>query len=206
MRTGILFFFNMGFITKVARTALLPLIVMMVGDFYVLSPFRSVISVLLWIAFFIAIIPAPSDKTILRMRDGLYTQTVHVAAEICDVIHEEIVFFFKGYQIKNSYNLCRQIKAEMIYTTAACVAYLEKGGERVLIVGTKSLVSNKPARFQRIPLEEGHPIRILVKEQESNMIEVTFECLPDILIETKLDFRYRTLIEALGDHAIVEEQ
>ena len=206
MRTGILFFFNMGFITKVARTALLPLLVMMIGDFYVLSPFKSVILSFFWIALFISMIPAPPDRAILRLRDRFYAQTVHVAAEIVDVLHDEIVLYLNGYQKKNTYNLCRQIKAETIYTTAACVAYLEKGGEHVLIVGQKSLISKAPATFKRIPLSLEHPVEIRVKEQDEGMIDVEFLSLPGVILEAKLDYHYRTLIEALGDYARVVEE
>lgn len=206
MRTGILFFFNMGFITSVARKALIPLIIMLVGNFYVLSPFKSVISTFFWIALLISAIPAPSDRRILRLRDRFYAETVHVAAEICSVIHEEIVLYINGYQKKNAYNLCRQIKAETIYTTAACVAYLEKGGEHVLIVGQKSLISKAPATFKRIPLSLEHPVEIRVKEQEEGMIEMEFLALPGIILEAKLDYHYRTMIEALGDYARVVEE
>ena len=203
MRTGILFFFNMGFITSVARKALFPLLIMLVGNFYMLSPFKSVITVFFWIALFISAIPAPSDRAMLRLRDRFYAETVHVAAEICNVLHDEIVLYTNGYQKKSSYNLCRQIKTECIYTTAACIAYLEKSGERVLIVGTKSLISKKPAEFKRIPLSLEHPVEILVKEQEEGMLDIEFPCLPGMIIEAKLDYHFRTLIEALGDRAKV---
>ena len=206
MRTGILFFFNMGFITSVARKALLPLLIMMVGNFWVLSPFQSVITPAFWVTLVIAAIPAPSDRALLRTRDQFYAETVHVAAEICSVLHEEIVLYLNGYQKKNSYNLCRQIKAETIYTTAACVSYLEKSGERVLIVGTKSLISKKPAEFRRITISPEKPVEIRVRVVEESMIELEFPCLPGVIIEAKLDYHYRTLIEALGDFITVEEE
>ena len=172
MRTGILFFFNMGFITSVARKALLPLLIMLLGNFYILSPFQSVISVFFRIALLIAVIPAPSDRAVLRLRDRFYAETVHQAAAVCAVLHEEIVLYTNGYQKKDGYNLCRQIKAEEIYTTAACIAYLEKSGERVLMIGTKSLISKKPAVFRRIPLSPEHPIEIRVTEHDGNMIDL----------------------------------
>ena len=205
MRTGILFFFNMGFITNVARTAILPLLIMMLGNFYVLSPFQSIIELFFIIAIVIGLIPAPTDRAILRLRDRFYAQTVHVAAEICDVLHEEIVLYMNGYQKKNSYNLCRQIKADTIYTTAACVAYLEKSGQNVLIVGTKSLISGKPASFMRIPLAAEHPMKVRVAIEDEDMIEIEFDRLPGVIIEAKLDYHYRTLIEALGEFITVEE-
>ena len=206
MRTGILFFFNMGFITSVARKALLPLLIMMVGNFWVFSPFQSVITPAFWFTLVIAAIPAPSDRALLRTRDRFYAETVHVAAEICDVIHEEIVLYLNGYQKKNAYNLCRQIKAETIYTTAACVAYLEKGGQNVLIVGAKSLISGKTASFTRIPLDAEHPMKVRVSMQAEDMVEVEFDRLPGVIIEAKLDYHYRTLIEALGELITVEKE
>ena len=205
MRTGILFFFNMGFITSVARKALLPLLIMLVGNFYVLSPFQSVISTFFKIALLISIIPAPSDRSVLRLRDRFYAETVHQAAEVCAVLHEEIVLYTNGYQKKDGYNLCRQIKAEEIYTTAACIAYLEKNGERVLMIGTKSLISKKPAVFRRIPLSPEHPIEIRVTEHDGNMIDLELSCQPPIVVEAKLDYHYRTLIEAMGDSVRVVE-
>ncbi len=200
MRTGIFFFFNMGYITKVTRLALL----LMLGAMLLRSTFfaSSLFMTVFFIVLVISLIPAPSDKRMLRFLNAFYDETVKRAGDACGLLHYEIVVPFHAFLRTGKFNFCRHIGTADIYTHAACAAFVEKSGKRYLVVGTKSLISARHAKFYEIDLV-ADPVRITTQVDSEETVEMLIECntIPKgIVLHARNDFRYRDFLEAVGDY------
>ena len=200
LRTGIFFFFNMGHITKVTRLALalMTAAILLRSTFLSSSLFMSVYFAVL----FVSLIPAPSDKSMLRLIDRFYSETVKRAGDACELLHYEIVVPFRAFLSTGKYNFCRHIGTSEIYTHAAGAAFVEKSGKRFLVIGTKSLISARPAKFYEIDLNTD-PVTIATQPLEEDRVELRITCnaIPrGIVIHAKNDFRYRDFLAAVGDY------
>ncbi|MBQ9760190.1 MAG: hypothetical protein IJW16_02450 [Clostridia bacterium] len=190
----------MSHITKVARLLLAILVAAMVirSTFMTSSLFMT----LFFVALVISVIPAPSDKAMLRRLESFYDDTVRHAGEACDMLHFESVLIFKAFLGREKFNFCRRVNnTTVIYMHAAGVAFVEKSGKKLLVIGTKSLVSGRPAKFYTVDLH-GDPIKISSREEEDS-VEVLIECKTypkGFLLLAKNDFRYRDFMEAMKDY------
>ena len=201
MRTGIFFFFNMNHIAKVARLFL--------AIFLTLMVFRSSVmgSGLFMTGFYIALafslIPAPSDARMMRRLESFYEDTVKEAGKTCELLHFESVVLFKAFLSRGKFNFCRRVNnTTLVYMHAAGAAFVEKSGKRFLVVGTKSLVSGRAAKFYTVNLC-ADPVRITTREDDEEMVEVLIECRTfpkGILLIAKKDFRYRDFMETMKEY------
>ena len=205
MRTGILFYFNMGHITKIARIGALVLAAMLIFRTRFLSAFYPVYTAFFVVALFLSVIPAPSDKRFLNFLDRFYENVKQVAMDCCDLKRDNLVVLFRAFEHGGSIQLCRRYKHRFIYTTAAAAAFVEKSGKRFLVIGKKSLISAKPAKITVIDLNLEKEVKVSMQagEDDYGMIRIEAPSLPNgIEMTAYIDYHYRDFLEAVKDYRV----
>ena len=204
MRTGIFFFFNMGFFTKLARTFVIALIAILIFRVSFLTAFYNVYTKMLYVAIPFALIPAPSDRSMIKLIENFYQGTKQKAMDACDLVHGEIVSLLGAFEKKGNLHFCRQIGHKAYYMHAASIAYVEKSGKRVLVVGTKSLISAKPAQYHQIIITPESDLRITTRVESDDHAELTVHCkgLPkDVTLFCRaLDYHYTDFLAAVKEY------
>ena len=204
MRTGILFFLNMGFFTKLARMFVVALLAILLFRVSFLSFFYRFYTKLLYVVIPVAIIPAPSDRSMLKLIDSFYEGAKRSAMDACDLVHGDIVSLLGAFEKKGNLHFCRQIGHKTYYMHAASLAYVEKSGKRVLVVGTKSLISARPARYHRIHITPENDLQITTRVESDDYAELTVRCKdldrPITLFCRALDYHYTDFLKAVNEY------
>ena len=201
MRTGIFFFFNLGYIAKLARIGVVATGAILFFRTELLSAFYGAYTTVFFIALAFALIPAPSDQRMMNFIEAFYQRVVRRAMDSCELVRDDLVVLLKAFERRGAFNFCRQYKHRTIYMHAAAAAIVEKSGRRVLVIGRRSLISAGPDKFEEIVLSDGHDltVRTVVDEEYAEVIFHSNRLSKDIVMYCRTDFRYRDFLAAMGD-------
>lgn len=202
MKHGILFFYNMGKITTAARIAIIPLAWTLTRF---VPPAFYVSLVLFVLSFLLAMVPAPSDKAMMRAIEKYRedaTQQMSAESKICNT---ERFIVLHGYRNEGSMRLCRHVGRDVVYPFPASFFYAERGNKKFLMIAKKSLLNASPVDYEMIQLhepEEAEAVRVTaqVDPQSEDVVELTLytkHAPHGITVFAKNDYHYRDLVNAV---------
>ena len=131
MKRGILFFFNMGNITLAARIAIIPLAWTLTRF---LPPAFFVSLTLLIISLIIAIIPAPSDKSMIRAIANFREEVKRQMSYECEIRDPEKFIILHGFRKAGNMKLRRRVRSEMVYPFPTSFLFAERGNKKFLLL------------------------------------------------------------------------
>ena len=121
MKRGILFFYNMGNITLIARIALVPLIWMLTRT---RPPAFFGFLALFIISLLVAMIPSPSDKSMMRAIEEFHEEAENQMRDESEIRDTKKFIVVHGYRKSGAMRLRRRVGREVVYPfpTADCQA------------------------------------------------------------------------------------
>ena len=206
MKRGILFFYNMGMITTVARIAILPLgwtLTRFAPPVFFVSLFLFVLSLI------VAMIPAPSDKAMMRVLESFREEAKRQMSEESMIRDAERFIVLHGYRKGGTMMLRRRVGRDVIYPFPTSFFYGERGNKRFLMIAKKSLLKAGPADYEMIQLhepQEADALRVTVQvdPQSESVVELTLytkHAPYGITVFAKNDYHYRDFVKAVQDIA-----
>ena len=206
MKRGILFFYNMGKITTAARIAIIPLAWTLTKF---LPPAFYVSLGLLVLSFFMALIPAPSDKAMMCELEKYRQEAKQQMSEASKICNAERLVVLHGYRKCGSMRLRRHVGREVVYPFPTSFFYGERGNKRFLMIAQKSLLKASSVDYELIQLhepEEAKEVRVTmeVDPQSEEVVELTLytkHAPYGITIFVKNDYHYRDFVKAVQDVA-----
>ena len=144
MKNGILFFFNMGKITTVARIALAPFALMIWRSWGQVFWFFFFIA-LFALALLISFVPAPSDRGVMLALERARQDFDMLIRSKCSTGNSDSATKLDGYRVKGKMILKRQKGTKVIYPHPAFFA-ISKAADRQywFFVSCSSLTNEKP--------------------------------------------------------------
>ena len=204
MKRGILFFYNMGTITTIARIAILPLgwtLTRFAPPAFFFSLF------LLGISLLVAMIPAPSDKAMMRVIERYRDEAKRQMSEESMIRDAERFIVLHGYRKGGALRLHRRVGRDVVYPFPTSFFYGERGNKRFLMIAKKSLLKAEPADYEMIHLhepEEAEALRVTVQvdPRSEDVVELTLytkHAPHGITIFARNDYHYRDFVKAMQD-------
>ena len=196
MKRGILFFYNMGKITTAARIAIIPLA-------WTLTRFvPPAFFVCLWLfvlSLIVAMIPAPSDKAMMRVIEKYREEAKRQMSEESQIRDTERLIVLHGYRKSGTMGLRRHVGRDVIYPFPTSFFYGERGNKRFLMIAKKSLLNGAPVDYEMIQLhekEEAEAVRVTaqVDPQSEEVVELTLytkHAPHGITLFVRNDYHYR---------------
>ena len=202
MKRGILFFYNMGRITTAARIAIIPLawtLTRFIPPAFFVSLFLLLVSLL------VAMIPAPSDKAMMRVIENYREEAKRRMSEESRIRDMERIIVLHGYRKGGTMRLRRHVGRDVVYPFPTSFFYGERGNERFLMIAKKSLLKTAPVDYELIQLhepEEAEAVRVTVQvdPQSEGVVELTLytkHAPYGITIFAKNDYHYRDFVKAV---------
>ena len=203
MKNGLLFFLHMGRITTISRITIIP--------FALLIPHAVPGSIGFWtyitltlIAFFLSIIHAPSDRTMLNILKQ-FRQGVHYEMKrLCQIRDDEYYVVLEGYRKTGTMRLQRCLENEVIYPAPITLVYAEKEKKRFLLIAQKSLLSSTPPTYELLDLTSAPKLAELRVEATATEDDKVAELKlytkdhPDgITVYAKNNFHYREFVAGI---------
>ena len=199
MKNGILFFFNMGRITTIARISIVPLFLCVIS-----IPFHSILytlcCILLVFSILISIIPAPSDKVVDKIIAGFQSDLQQRLLNRCRVKNGDVVIL-RGYEKVGKMILRRGHGKEVIYPHLAAIGFLQTKDKSVLIVAKKTLLSTALAEYMEFECNQETQLWIQSNtiDSEGSIVELALSVAGmenQIVMYAKADYHYRDLLNA----------
>ena len=206
MKHGILFFYNMGKITTAARIAIIPL----AWTFTKFVPPAFFVSLWLFVlSFLVAMIPAPSDKAMMRTIEKYREEATRQMSAESKICNTERFIVLHGYRKGGTMRLRRQVGRDVVYPFPISFFYATRGNKRFLMIAKKSLLNAAPVDYEMINLhepEETEAFRVTVQvdPQSEDVVELTLytKYAPHgITAFAKNDYHYRDFLNAVQDAA-----
>ena len=206
MKRGILFFYNMGKITTVARIAIIPLA-------WTLTRFAPpafwVSLVFFALSLITAMIPAPSDKSMMRVIEKYREESKRQMSDESEIRDAEKFIILHGYRKEGNMRLCRHVGRDVVYPFLTSFFYAERGNKKFLMIAKKSLLNAAPVDYEMIRLhepEEAEAVRVTVQvdPQSEDVVELTLytkHAPHGITIFAKNDYHYRDFVNAVQNAA-----
>ena len=202
MKRGILFFFNMGNITLAARIAIIPLAWTLTRF---LPPAFFVSLTLLIISLIIAIIPAPSDKSMIRAIANFREEVKRQMSYECEIRDPEKFIILHGFRKAGNMKLRRRVRSEMVYPFPTSFLFAERGNKKFLMIAKKSLLKSEPIDYEMICLHEpgeagAFRMTVQIDPQVEEMVELTLytkHAPYGITILAENDYHYRDFVNAI---------
>ncbi len=206
MKRGILFFYNMGTITTIARIAIIPLgwtLTRFAPPAFFFSLF------LLGVSLLVAMIPAPSDKAMMRVIERYREDALRQMSEESMIRDKERFIVLHGYRKGGTMALRRRVGRDVVYPFPTSFFYGERGNKRFLMIAKKSLLKEEPTDYEMIHLhepEEAEALRVTVQvdPQSEGVVELTLytkHAPHGITVFAKNDYHYRDFAKAVQDAA-----
>jgi len=152
MKRGILFFLNMGTITRGAKIAILPAVflVFLAKGFLMMG--LSIAFAFLCIC--VAAIPAPSDDVAMFAIKSFYESFEERIQAKSGKKHN--FEYIKGYQVKGKMFLKRRVKNKMVYPIpmVASIVSMCEDEELYLMIGRMSLLKNERPVFEEAKISD----------------------------------------------------
>jgi hypothetical protein len=202
MKRGILFFFNMGNITLAARIAIIPLAWTLTRF---LPPAFFVSLTLLIISLIIAMIPAPSDKSMLRVIANFREEVKRNMSYECEIRDPEKFIILHGFRKAGNMRLRRQVKREVVYPFPTSFLFAERGNKKFLMIAKKSLLKSEPIDYEMSCLHEAveaeaFRMTVQIDPQVEEVVELTLytkHAPYGITIVAENDYHFRDFVNAI---------
>ena len=202
MKLGILFFFNMGNITLAARIAIIPLAWTLTRF---LPPAFFVSLTLLIISLIIAMIPAPSDKSMLRVIANFREEVKRNMSYECEIRNPEKFIILHGFRKSGNMRLRRQVKREVVYPFPTSFLFAERGNKKFLMIAKKSLLKSEPIDYEMICLHEAAEaeafrMTVQIDPQVEEVVELTHytkHAPYGITIVAENNYHFRDFVNAI---------
>ncbi len=201
MKNGILFFFNMGNLTMIARVAFIPL-VWMASRTNPTALFFPIYVGLAVISFLLCFVHAPSDKAIRQTLKRFHEDVKEKLRNDYGFRRDESIVYFRGYKKSGKMRLRRRLDHDVVYPFPTVLIYAERSGKRAIIVAQKSLIKPTPAEYIYIDLDGAEDLRVtsLVEEDNDKIAAITVSCTlldEPITVYAKNDYHYRDFMAAM---------
>ena len=205
MKNGILFFFNMGNLTVIARVAFLPL-VWMASRTNPTALFFPIYVGLAVISFLLCFVHAPSDKAMRRVITRFHEDLGEKLRDDYGFRNKENTVYLSGYQKKGKMRLCRRLDQDVVYPYPTVFVCAARSDKRAVIVAQKSLIKATPAEYVYIDLDKAEHLQVTSEVDEGNdkIAVITLACselIQPITIYAKNDYHYRDFVAAVGTKA-----
>ena len=206
MKRGILFFYNMGKITTAARIGIIPLAWTLTR----FAPPAFFVSFWLFVlSLIVAMIPAPSDKAMMRVIEQYREEAIRQMREESIIRSTEQLIVLHGYRKGGTMSLCRRVGRDVVYPFPTSFFYGERGNKRFLMIAKKSLLKAEPTDYEMIRLhepEEAEALRVTVQvdPRSEGVVELTLytkHAPYGITVFAKNDYHYRDFVRAVQDAA-----
>ena len=202
MKRGILFFYNMGNITLIARIALIPLIWMLTRT---RPPAFFGFLALFIISLLVAMIPSPSDKSMMRAIEEFHEEAENQMRDESEIRDTKKFIVVHGYRKSGAMRLRRHVGREMVYPFPTSLLFGEHGNKKYVLIAKKSLLKSAPADYEMIRLhepEESEAIRVTMQTDPQNeeVVELTLYTKHDphgITVFARNDYHYRDFVNAI---------
>lgn len=202
MKRGILFFYHMGIISTVGRILLLPLIWMLTKF---VPPAYYVCLVLFIFSLLVAMVPAPSDKSMMNAIRKYRDEAKREMKEKTGICNEEQFLLLNGYRKKGSMKLRRHVDREVIYPYPTSFVFAEHKDKKYLLIAKKSLLKATPTEYELIKLHdesEAEAFRIeapkeFAHEAVGELTVYTKNAPEGIAVFAKNDYHYRDFLKAV---------
>ncbi len=206
MKRGILFFYNMGKITTVARIAIIPLAWTLTKF---VPPAFFVSLGLLILSLILAMVPAPSDKRMMRVIEKYREETKRQMSDESEIRDAEKFIILHGYRKEGGMKLRRHVGRDVVYPFPTSFLYGERGNKKFLMIAKKSLLKSAPVDYEMIRLhepEEAAAIRVEVQvdPEHEDVVELTLytkHAPYGITVFAKNDYHYRDFVKAVQNVA-----
>lgn len=153
MKNGILFFFNMGKITTVARIALAPLAFMIWRSWGQVFWFFF-FAALFVLALLISFVPSPSDRSVMLALERAQQDFDKLIRNQCSTSNSDSAVKLEGYRAKGKMILKRHKGTKMIYPHPAFFAIAKAADKQYwFFVSCSSLTNEKPPLTFSCPLK-----------------------------------------------------
>lgn len=203
MKNGILFFLHMGQIATIARFTVI--------TFALLIPQAVPGSIGFWtyiilaiVSFLLAILHAPSDRTMLIILKHFRQDVHHEMKRLCQIRDDEYYTVLEGYRKTGTMRLQRCVENEVIYPNPITLVYAEKEKKRFLLIAQKSLLSSAPPTYELLDLTSAPKLAELRVEcattEDDKVAELKLYTKdhPDgITVYAKKNFHYREFIAGI---------
>lgn len=201
MKHGILFFFNMGNLTMIARIAFLPF-VMMVFRTNPEALFFPIYIALAVLCFLLCFVHAPSDKSMRYTLKRFHEDLKEKLREDYGFRRDESTVILSGYKKSGRMRLRRRLDHDVVYPYPTVLIYAERVDKRAIIVAQKTLLKPTPAEYVCIDLDKVKNLDVtsLVEEDNDKIAAVTLSCeLFDepLTLYAKNDYHYRDFMAAV---------
>ena len=202
MKRGILFFYNMGNITLGARIAIIPLAWMLARS--VPSTFFGILALLIN-SLFMAMIPAPSDKSMMRVVANFREEVKRQMSDESEIRDTEKFIILHGYRKAGNMRLRRRVGRDMVYPFPTSFLFAERGNKKFLMIAKKSLLKPSPVDYEMIRLHEpeeaeSFSVTVQTDPQDEEVVELTLytkHAPYGITIFAKNDYHYRDFVKAI---------
>ena len=202
MKRGILFFYNMGNITLGARIAIIPLAWMLARS--VPSTFFGILALLIN-SLFMAMIPAPSDKSMMRVVANFREEVKRQMSDESEIRDTEKFIILHGYRKAGNMRLRRRVGRDMVYPFPTSFLFAERGNKKILMIAKKSLLKPSPVDYEMIRLHESEEaesfsVTVQTDPQDEEVVELTLytkHAPYGITIFAKNDYHYRDFVKAI---------
>ena len=200
MKNGILYFFNMGNIKRIARCLILPLfacvlLISFYSIFFPLSCFFFVLSIIL------SVIHAPSDDAINKIIDEFESDLHQRLLNSCRAKSGDVKIL-RGYEKVGKMILRRGRGKNVVYPHLAAIGIIQTSDKCVLMIARRTLLSDSFMECQEIECHENtrFAVKTQVLHEEDNVIELTFsveETEAQLEMIAKGDYHYRDFLIAI---------
>jgi hypothetical protein len=202
MKRGILFFYNMGKITTVARISIIPLAWTLTRF---VPPAFWVSLTLLVISLIVATIPAPSDQAMMRVIATFREEVKRQMSDESGIRNTEQFVILHGYRKGKGVKLRRRVRCDVIYPYPTGFLFAERGNQKFLMIAKKSLLKSAPIDYEMIRLhepEEARALRVTVEvdpraEETVELTLYTKHAPYGITVFAKNDYHYRDFVKAV---------
>ena len=202
MKRGILFFYYMGIISTVGRILLIPLIWMLTKF---VPPAYYVCLVLFILSLLVAMVPAPSDKSMMHAIKKYRDEAKREMKEKTGICNEESFLLLNGYRKKGNMKLRRCVDREVIYPYPTSFVFAVHKDKKYLLIAKKSLLNAKSPEYELIKLHEeseAKAFRIEVPQEFAHeavgeLTVYTKNAPEGITVFAKNDYHYRDFLKAV---------
>ena len=198
MKNGILFFYNMGNLTMIARVTLIPWVFMAFRTNHE-SMFFPIYIALAVVSFLLCFVHAPSDKAMRYTVKRFHEDINEKLGEDYGFRRKENIVYLSGYRKRGKMRLCRRLDHDVVYPYPTVFIYAERSDKRAVIVAQKSLLKPVPAEYVYIDLDKTERFQVtsLVEVDNDKIAMITVTCgeLPEpVTIYAKNDYHYRDFL------------
>ena len=160
---------------------------------------------LLIISLIIAMIPAPSDKSMLHVIANFREEVKRNMSYECEIRNPEKFIILHGFRKAGNMRLRRQVKREVVYPFPTSFLFAERGNKKFLMIAKKSLLKSEPIDYEMICLHEAveaeaFRMTVQIDPQVEEVVELTLytkHAPYGITIVAENNYHFRDFVNAI---------